>query len=334
MEHFGTLPDGQTVYRVRLAGGGLTASFLTFGAVLQDLRLEGHRAPLVLGFDTLEDYLRHSPYFGATPGRFANRIAGGRFTLDGVERQLELNEGGYGHLHGGSDGLAVRNWAIAKLAGDRVVLTVTDPDGRAGYPGNCAVTATVQLKPEGVLSFVYEATCDRPTPANICHHSYFNLDGGETILDHRLMIAADHYLPVDDRLIPTGEVRAVDATAFDFRAMRPIRRVEDGMQVPFDHNLCLSAGPVAKRSVALARSLDSGISMEVRTTEPGIQFYIGGSMDVPVAGLDGRRYGRFGGFCLETQLWPDAPNHENFPDSILRPGTILRQKTDYVFSRD
>ncbi|MBR0557728.1 galactose mutarotase [Ciceribacter sp. L1K23] len=333
IETFGTTPSGESVGRVRLEGGGLTASIVTWGAVIQDLRLARHDAPLVLGFDTLDAYLKHSPYFGATPGRCSNRIAGGRFTLDGRSYQLELNEGAYGHLHGGSDCIAVRNWTIADLAKDRVVLEITDPDGRAGYPGNCTVRATYHLKPEGTLSVVYESTTDAPTLANICQHSYFNLDGQDDALGHDLMIAADHYLPVDNRLIPTGEIKPVEGTAFDFRKLTQMKRFDGDAQVRYDHNFCLSAKRQAKRSIALARSINSGVSMEVRTTEPGVQFYAGVYLDVPVPGLEGRKYGPFAGFCLETQTWPDAINHENFPNAILRPGEVLRQETDYVFSK-
>ncbi|WP_113447470.1 aldose epimerase family protein [Rhizobium cremeum] len=332
-EIFGQTASGETVERVTLSAGGLTARIMTYGASIQDLRLDGHVAPLVLGFDRLEDYERHSPYFGATPGRCSNRIASGAFTLDGKPYRLERNEKDVNHLHGGSDGIAKRNWQIIGLSSDSVTLAMTDPDGRAGYPGNCRITATYQLRDEGVLSVVYESETDQPTLANICQHAYFNLDGGADILGHDLMIAADHYLPVDDVLIPTGEIRPVDGTPFDFREMRPIRRQVDGTQVPYDHNFCLSPTRMQKRSVALARSINSGVTMEVRTTEPGVQFYAGVYVNVPVPGLEGKTYGPYAGFCLETQVWPDAINHAAFPSPVLRPGQVLRQKTDYVFSR-
>lgn len=332
-EVFGKTSDGETVYRVRLAGGGLTAHVLSWGAVIQDLRLDGHAPPLVLGFENFDDYPRHSPYFGATPGRCANRITDGRFVLDGRTHQLELNENGVTHLHGGSDGLGRRNWEIVDAASDRVVLRSVDPDGRAGYPGNCTVTASYRLHGEGVLSVSYQSTSDRPTPCNICQHSYFNLDGRETALGHDIMIAADRITAVDDRQCPTGVLVPVAGTGFDLREMGPMSRSENGAQVLFDHNFCLSDERVAKRAVALARSVYSGVSMEVRTTEPGVQFYAGFKLDVPVPGLEGRRYGPFAGFCLETQIWPDAVNHPDFPDAVLRPGEVLHQETDYVFSK-
>lgn len=332
-EIFGHTALGEPVYRVTLKGGGLTMKVITWGAVIQDLRLESHAPPLVLGFESFADYPRHSSYFGATPGRCANRIAGGKFSLDGETYQLECNENGVGHLHGGSEGLAKRNWEIAYLASDRVVLKIVDPDGRAGYPGNCAVSAIYQLKDGGVLSVDYRSTTDRATLANICQHSYFNLDGRDDALGHDLMLAADAYLPVDELLIPTGEIRPVDGTPFDFRSMAPMGRQVGGSQVLYDHNFCLSPDRVAKRPVALARSINSGVTMEVRTTEPGVQFYSGSKLKVPVPGLEGRKYGPFAGFCLETQIWPDAINQNGFPEVILRPGDERRQETDYVFAK-
>jgi Galactose mutarotase and related enzymes len=332
-EVFGTTASGETVYRVTIRGGGLTAHVMTWGAVIQDLRLEGHEPPLVLGFESFDDYPRYSSYFGATPGRCANRITGGRFELDGKSYQLELNEKGVTHLHGGSDGIAKRNWDIFDLAADKVVLRITDPDGRAGYPGNCTVTATYRLAGDGVLNVLCESTADQPTPCNICQHSYFNLDGRDTALGHDIMIAAGQLVEVDARQCPTGLLMPVEATAFDLRVMGPMDRKQDGSRILFDHNFCLSVERVAKRSVALARSVHSGVSLEVRTTEPGIQFYSGFKLDVPVPGLDGRSYGPFAGFCLETQVWPDAVNHPNFPKGVLRPGEVLRQETDYVFAK-
>ena len=332
-EVFGKTAKGEIVHRVRIAGGGLTAHVMTWGAVIQDLRLDGHQPPLVLGFERFEDYPQYSSYFGATPGRCANRITGGRFTVDGKSHQLELNEKGVTHLHGGSDGMGKRNWDIVDLSEDKVVLQIVDPDGRAGYSGNCTVTATYHLHGDGILTVLYESTADQPTPCNICQHSYFNLDGRETALGHDIMIAADCITAVDERQCPTGELTAVAGTPFDLREMGPMDRQENDERVLFDHNFCLSDTRVAKRSVALARSVYSGVSLEVRTTEPGVQFYSGFKLDVPVPGHDGRRYGPFAGFCLETQIWPDAVNHPNFPEAVLRPGETLRQETDYCFAK-
>ena len=332
-EVFGTTAEGDEVYRLRISGGGLHANVLTWGAVIQDLRLDGHEPPLVLGFETFEAYPAHSPYFGATPGRCANRIGDGRFTIDGTSYQLERNERGVTHLHGGSDGIGRRNWTVIEHTTDKVVLRITDPDGRAGYPGNCTVTATYQLMDGGALSVIYETQSDQPTPANVCQHSYFNLDGREDVFGHDLMIAADHLTAVDERLIPTGDLLDLTGSPFDLREMGPVQRLVDGEQVPFDHNYCLSQERTAKRAVALVRSLYSGVTMEVRTTEPGVQFYAGVKLNVAVPGLEGRRYGPYAGLCLETQIWPDAVNHDSFPQAVLRPGDVLRQETEYVFAK-
>ncbi|KQV73080.1 aldose epimerase family protein [Rhizobium sp. Root1220] len=333
-EVFGRTKTSEPVYRVEIRGGGLTAKIMTWGAVIQDLRLDGHDAPLLLGFDDFDSYPAHSAYFGATPGRCANRIGDGKFVLDGKAFQLDLNENGVTHLHGGRDNLAQRNWTIVEHTADQVVLTIVDPDGRAGYPGNCIVQVTYRVHGDGEFSVVYESTSDQPTLANVCQHAYFNLDGREDALGHDIMIAADGYLVTNERQIPTGEVRPVAGTAFDFREMSPMKRFDGGEQALYDHNFCLSSERTAKRSVALARSLHSGVSLEVRTTEPGVQFYAGFKLDTPVPGIGGHKYGPFAGFCLETQIWPDAINHEAFPNAVLRPGEVLRQETDYIFSKN
>lgn len=332
-EIFGRLETGGAVERIAISGGGLTAHVLTFGAIIQDLRLAGHDAPLVLGFEDLASYLDHSPYFGATPGRCANRIGGGRFSIDGIAYQLECNERGATHLHGGSDGTGRQTWQVAQQGADFVTLALTDPAGRAGYPGNCAIACTYRLPGDGVLSVTYEATTDAPTPVNLCQHSYFILDGSADALGHDIRLAADHYLPVDENLISTGEIRPVAGTPFDLTGWTPMRRQVEPGGVAFDHNFCLSRERQAKRPVGAVRSPLSGISLEVLTTEPGVQLYTGAKVNPPAPGLGGRRYGPFAGFCLETQVWPDAVNHENFPPAVLRPGETLRQETDYVFRR-
>jgi aldose 1-epimerase len=332
-EVFGHTAAGEKVERVTISKGGLTAKVITWGAVIQDLRLDGHPHPLVLGFEEFDSYPKYSSYFGATPGRNANRIDSGKFSIDGTSYQLELNEKGVTHIHGGSDGTGKRNWTMIDHSENRVVLKIIDPDGRAGYPGNCTITATYTIEDAGVLSVVYETTTDQATIANICQHSYFNLDGADTALGHDIMIAADHYLPTDERQIPTGEIRPVDGTGFDLRQEGSMKREVDGEQVLYDHNFCLSRQREAKRKVARAYAPASGISMEVRTSEPGVQFYSAFKLNTQVPGLDGRKYGPFAGFCLETQIWPDAVNHADFPEAVLYPGETLRQETDYIFSK-
>ncbi len=333
IEVFGTTANGDNVHRVEISGGGLTARLMTWGASLQDLRLAGHAPPLVLGFPKFDHYPAHSPYFGATPGRYANRIAHGRFQLDGTDYQLDRNQQGKHHLHGGSQGIGKRVWTIAQRGDDFVRFEIDDRDGHMGYPGNCRIACTYRLKTGGVLSVVHEAESDQPTLCNMAHHSYFNLDGSSEILSHELMIAAEHYLPVDGDQIPTGMIEPVADTDFDFRDMRAIRQATDNAFVAYDHNFCLSEKRVPKRVVALARSLNSGVVLEVWTGEPGLQFYGGFKISPTVEGLQGQTYQAHAGFCLESQIWPDSPNNRGFPSAVLRPGERLTQETDYIFSR-
>ena len=333
VEEFGQTADGETVHRVTIEGGGLTARIMSWGATLQELRLEGHAEPLTLGFPDFASYPAHSPYFGQTPGRHANRIAGGKFTLDGVSYQLDLNERGITHLHGGSQGTAKRIWTLDSHGSDNAVFSIVDPDGQSGYPGTMKIEARYQLLPGGCMAITYTSVTDRPTLANIAHHSYFNLDGSDTILHHDLMMAADHYLPVDDDQIPTGEIKPVEGTDFDFRELRPIRRDGPDGQVLYDHNFCISREQEPVRTIALARSMRSGVAMELRSTEPGVQFYTGFKIKPTVPGLSGKLYGPNAGFCLETQSWPDSPNHADFAGAVLRPGEKKVQHTEHLFMR-
>lgn len=330
-EAFGSTRRGEAVERLSIAGGGLRANFLTYGAVLQDLRLEGHDAPLVLGFETLDDYLDHSRYFGAIVGRCANRIAGGKFTIDGERFQTDPNDNG-NTLHGGSAGLDTRVWRMDDAGADFISLRIADPSGTMGFPGSLDISCTFRLKPRGVLAMEMRATTDRSTLVNLAHHSYFNLDdGGRTaILDHRLSIAASAYTPVDGDGIPTGEVLPVEGTGFDFLLPRPIR-LKDGEDIGYDHNFCLSAARGALQKAAWAQGGRSGVEMEVWTSEPGLQFFTGQFSDRQTPGLDGISYRSFAGFCLEPQVWPDSPNRPYFPQAILRPGETYRQMTEYRF---
>ncbi len=331
-EIFGQTDTGQSVYRVSLTGGGLTANILTWGAVLQDLRLAGHDTPLVLGFDNFDSYTAHSPYFGATPGRFANRIANGQFTIDGQTFQTDRNFLDKHTLHGGKAGIAKRNWRIADLGTSHVILTLDDTDGEMGFPGNCQHTCTVTLKDDGVLQFAYATSTDAPTPASLAHHSYFTLDGSADCRNTQLQVHAQAYLPVDDELIPTGEIAPVDQTPFDFRQPKLIGADLKGDTI-YDHNFCLAPKRRNLQDVAIAHSPLSGLSMTVATTEPGLQFYAGHKVNTPVPGLGGTTYGAYAGFCMETQAWPDAPNHKDFPNAILRPGEEQRQVSEYRFTR-
>ena len=328
MEEFGTLPSGETVYRLRLEGGGLVAHLLTYGAVLQDLRLHGHAPPLVLGFSEFAPYLTHSPYFGATAGRCANRIREGHFEVDGVQHQLDRNFLGKHCLHGGADSMGKRLWRVESHGPHHAVLAITLADGHMGFPGTLDARITVQLLAHGVLDIAMEAWSDAPTLCNLAHHSYFVLDDGPGISDHQLKLAADSYLPVDEELIPTGEQRPVAGTEFDFRNFAPV-----GQAHPVDHNFCLSGTREALRPVAWLTSSGSGVTMECRTTEPGMQIYDGAKIDVDLPGLTGRPMGAHAGLAMEPQVWPDANHHARFPQALLRPGDRYEQQTQFIFAK-
>ena len=329
---FGRDQDGAAVSRVAIAGGRLRACVLSWGATVQELWLDGHDQPLTLGFERIEDYLAHSLYYGAIVGRCANRIARGRFTLDGRRWQIDPNEPSGHALHGGGDGVWRRNWRLAASGPDFATFALDDPDGATGFPGNLAISCTYRLSPPATLSVELSATTDAPTLCSLAHHSWFNLDDGGAgdVLAHRMMIAAGAYLPVDATLIPTGMVQPVDGTPFDFRQARPI--ADGKRRAAYDHNFCLAAarGPLAR--AAWVQGARSGVEMEVWTTEPGLQFFDGDAPPRAVAGLGGIRYGRHAGFCLEPQVWPDSPNRPYFPQAVLRPGETYRQRTDYRFS--
>ncbi|WP_442583426.1 aldose epimerase family protein [Mesorhizobium sp. ASY16-5R] len=334
-EVFGATATGEPVRRVTIKGGGVTANILSWGAILQDLRLEGHDAPLTLGFDRFDDYLKFPNYFGAIIGRHANRIRDGRFSLDGKNHAIDPEHPEKHGLHGGPAGYARCNWMIVEAGADYVTLSLADPDGTMGFPGNLDATCTYRLGGDGVLSLTLTATADQPTLCNLTSHAYFNLDdGGETDTgNHQLAIFADAYLPVDEQLIPTGEVRPVAGTEFDFREMRKIRPMPDADLIRYDNNFCLSA---ARRDLSLAARAQggkSGIEMEVWTTEPGVQLYAGHYVDLDAIGLGGRRYRPFSSFCLEAQTWPDSPNRPYFPQAVLRPGERYRHVTEFRFRR-
>jgi len=330
-EVWGTDPDGEEVTRVMLQGGGLRTNILTWGAVVQDLRLDGHEAPLVLGFEQFDHYPEYSPYFGAVAGRVANRIAHGRFEIDGVAHQVDTNIQGKHTLHGGSNGIGKRNWQIADLGTSHVILTLDDPDGAMGFPGTCSHTCVYTVKDDATLHIALTTTTDAPTIANLAPHSYFTLNGGQDIRDHALRVDADHYLPVDDDLIPTGEIASVVDTVFDFRKSRFISAELDGT---YDHNLCLTDRRRPIREVARLRNDENGLSMTVSTTEPGLQVYTGSKLNIPVPGLGAANYGAFAGIALEPQLWPDAPNHSGFPSAALKPGEESRQVSTFRFEKD
>ena len=326
---FGTLPDGRSVEVCEIVGGGLTAQILTYGATVQDLRLDGFGHPLVLGSETLSGYLDGMTFFGALVGRFANRIAGGRFVLDGTTHQVPRNWLDRHALHGGPSGTGQSLWEVRRLLPDEVTLGLVLPDGDMGFPGRMQVEATFALPGDAKLAISIRARTDAATPCSFAHHGYFVFDDTGDITNHELCVGADRYLPVDEDLIPTGEIAPVVGTGLDFRKPCPVGRAA------IDHNFCLSARPLPLRPVAWLRSPASGLRLTVATTEPGLQVYNGAYIpELGLSGLDGRRYGPFAGIALETQGWPDAPNVPHFPSAILRSEDTYRHDVTYRFDRD
>ena len=347
VEPFGKTPDGQVVQMVTLANrSGVEAKIITYGGIIVSLKVPDRNGKLddvVLGFDNLEDYITKSPYFGAITGRYANRIAGGKFTLDGTEYTLARNNGP-NHLHGGIKGFDKVVWEIERatasggiLGADRAELKLSylSKDGEEGYPGNLECTVTYTLTAENELKISYEATTDKPTVVNLTNHSYWNLagQGNGDILAHELMLNADDYTPVDEGLIPTGEIRPVRGTPMDFtRPMTIGSRIKQVDIGGYDHNFVLNGRAGKMKLCARIYEPTSGRVMEIHTTEPGVQFYTGNFLDGSLTGKQGRVYKKHYAFCLETQHFPDSPNKPNFPSVVLRPGQKYRSQTVYSFS--
>lgn len=312
---------------VVIANGSLSARIISFGATLADLRIVGHPFPLVLGYESTAAYRSHGQYFGAVIGRYANRIAGGRCTVGQEHLTLDRNDGPH-HLHGGPKGFATRNWKVDSV-GPRVVrLSLVEADGTSGYRGTLRASATYTLAEEGTLRLDLEASSDSTTPINMCHHPYFNFGGGGPIDEHMLAIHAEHYLPAQADLVPTGEIASVSGTNYDFRAPRTIQRPQ-ARETPFNNTYCRpDPGPEYWHAATLCHR---GLSMTLHTDQPGVHFYDGYKIADSHPGLQGRRYGVRHGICLEAQGWPDSPNNTRFPTALLRPGEIYRRRTEYRF---
>lgn len=340
---FGKTADGKAVDLYTLtAKGGVEAKISTYGATLVSLKVPdraGKLANVVLGFDTVSPYVQGVPFYGATIGRYGNRIALGKFTLEGKSYQLTVNDGP-NSLHGGK-GFDKRLWSaqpVDSKDGPALKLTYVSADGEEGYPGQLTVHVTYTLKADNSLSIVYEATTTKPTVVNLTNHSYFNLTGDpkNTILKHLLTLKADRFTPVDKTLIPTGELRAVKGTSMDFTTATAIgARIEAkdeqlGFGKGYDHNWVLIAGGGKLATAAILEDPASGRVMEVKTTEPGIQFYSGNFMDGKPAGK-GTVYNHRTGLCLETQHFPDSPNKPKFPSTELKPGQTYHTETVLVF---
>jgi aldose 1-epimerase len=343
---FGQLPDGRGVEQFTLVNvHGVEARVMTYGAIITVLRVPdraGRLEDVVFGFDDLAGYLHDPPYFGAVVGRYANRIARGEFTLDGVTYHLARNNGP-NSLHGGLRGFDKVLWTGEPFrtdSGAGVALRYTSRDGEEGYPGTLAVRVAYTLTADDRLVVDYEAATDRATPVNLSQHTYFNLHGAGRgdILDHLLTLDASAFTPVDSTLIPTGEIAPVAGTPFDFRTATAIgaRIAAANEQLRFgqgyDHNWVLDrAGGAGLVHAARLADPVSGRTLDVSTTEPGIQFYSGNFLDGSITGKGGQLYRRRTALCLETQHFPDSPNHPSFPSTILRPGVTARSRTVFAF---
>jgi len=349
---FGRMADGTPVEIFTLtSGAGMEVRTMPYGAAIVSIRVpdrNGAVADVVLGFDTLDEYVTKNRFFGVVAGRYANRIAKARFTLDGTTYALAANNG-VNHLHGGPKGFDKVVWRAEPFERDGtagVVYSHTSPDGDQAYPGELRVRVTYTLSPSNALTVDYDATTTKATPINLTNHSYFNLggDGSGDILGHQVTIDADRFTPVDATLIPTGELAPVAGTPFDFR--RPVAvGARIGAEHPqlkagngYDHNFVLnktSGGPggLAPRAEHAARVVDpkSGRTLDVSTSQPGVQFYTGNGLNGAVTGKSGHVYQRHAGLCFETQHFPDSPNHPDFPSTILRPGERFQSRTVFAF---
>lgn len=347
MRHYGTTAEGKAVEEYTLSNdSGAEVKLITFGGILTSIRVPDRNGRLVniaLGFDHLAKYEAEHPYFGAITGRYANRIANGKFTLDGVEYEL-FKQDGVSSLHGGEVGFDKRIWAARRV--DRgVELSYLSPDGEEGYPGNLNVMVRYSLNEDNALRIDYWAETDAPTVLNLTNHSYFNLmgEGEGAIYDHVLTMNADRYTPTNSNQIPTGEIASVASTPFDFRIPKTIgpgQRSADPqiiMAKGYDHNFVLNREGLSEGELGFAARVyepRSGRIMEVWTTEPGVQFYAGNVLDRTLVGASGRLYRQSDGLALETQHFPNSPNQPGFPATVLRPGQRFQSVTEYRFSTD
>lgn len=337
---FGKTPEGTPIDLHVLTNGKITAKVMTYGAIVTELHVpdrDGNPGDVVLGFDNLGAYLAGHPHFGATTGRVANRIARGRFTLDGKDYTLAVNNG-TSSLHGGLKGFDKVVWKAEDVSGadgPAVRMTYLSPDGEEGYPGNLSVAVTFTVTDDAALQIDYQATTDRATLVNLTNHSYFNLGGpaSGTILDHELMLAATRYTPLNEAMVPIGTIEPVEGTPLDFTTATPIGARID--QIPgspggYDHNYILSGD--LNTVAARVRDPKTGRVMEMFTTEPATQLYTANSLGGTIKGKDGVVYRKHQAFCLEAQHYPDAIHHPDFPSIILRPGSTYTQTTIYKFS--
>ena len=341
-EPFGKMPDGKAVERFTVTNAnGVEMKAISYGGIITALRVpdrNGKLDDIVLGFDSLEPYLTQPTFFGALIGRYGNRIGNAQFTLDGKTYKLAANNNGQS-LHGGVKGFDKVLWAVEPIGNNGLAFTRTSPDGEEGYPGTLKVRVTYTLTDKNELVVEYHATTDKATPVNLTQHSYFNLAGQASgdILGHELMLNADRYTPVNDKLIPTGELAPVEGTPFDFRKPTAIgARINNAHPQlkagsGYDHNWVLNRKGTGLETAARVREPKTGRTLEITTTEPGIQFYAGNFLDGKLIGKGGAVYRHRTGFCLETQHYPDSPNQPKFPSTTLKPGQEYRTRTVFTF---
>ena len=337
---FGKTPDGQEVDLYTMTNtNGITAKITNYGAILVSLEVpdkNGKLADITLGFDTLEGYIKGHPYFGATVGRYANRIGGAKFKLNDVEYQLAANNGP-NHLHGGIKGFDKVIWKAEDVTAESnqafVKLSYLSKDGEEGYPGNLTCTVTYTLTKDDELKISYEAETDKTTILNLTNHTYWNLagQGNGDVLGHELMLSADKYTPVDEGLIPTGEIKSVKGSPMDFTKPMIIGSRIIQVEGGYDHNYVLNSGGGTLALCARVYEPTSGRIMEIHTVEPGVQFYTGNFLDGSINGKAGKVYNKHYGFCLETQHFPDSPNKPDFPSVVLKPGDKYTTVTVHKF---
>ena len=343
---YGQLPDGQAVDLFTLQNAaGMTAKITNYGGILVALTApdkEGKFEDVTLGLDSLSSYVKNNPFFGALVGRYGNRIAKGKFTLDGKSYDLFINNMG-NHLHGGKVGFDKVLWTATPVEGDEpaLKLTYTSKDMEEGYPGNLSVTVTYTLQKDNALKIDYQATTDKPTVVNLTNHTYFNLTGGakRDVMDHVLTLNADQFIPVDETLIPTGKLQPVAGTPFDFTKPTVVgARINDSTDTQikygggYDHAWVLNGEAGSLKKAATVYEPTSGRVMEVSTTEPAVQFYTGNFLNGKVVGREGFPYKKRYALCLETEHYPDSPNQPSFPTTTLRPGETYKTTTIYQFS--
>lgn len=338
---FGHMPDGREVHIFTLRNeSGIEVEITNYGGIVTSLKVpdrNGNIDNIVLGFESLDKYFDDHPYFGALVGRYANRIAGATFEIDGEVYQLAANNGN-NHLHGGIQGIDKRVWDYEipeAEEGASLKLTYLSPDGEEGYPGNLSIEVIFMLNNEDELVISYKALTDKATPVNISHHGYFNLTGGrESVLGHELMLNASLYTEVNDQLIPTGDLPTVEGTPMDFREMKPVGR--DIADVPggYDHNYVLNGEEGSMKTAAILYEPVSGREITLLTTQPGVQLYTGNFLDGSITGRGGIVYNQYWGLCLETQHFPDSPNHPGFPGTILRPGEEYNHRAIFRFGTE